>query len=60
MNKETSEQSWRVYQEIDETGAIFLGVVNAQDEEHALKIAIEQFKITDHKYQKRLVAEKRE
>jgi len=60
MNKESSEPSWRVYREIDETGAIFLGVVDAPNEEHAIKLAIERFKITDRKYQKRLVAERRE
>jgi hypothetical protein len=46
MNKECREPSWRVYREIDETGAIFLGVVDAPDEERALKLAIERFNIT--------------
>lgn len=51
-----SEQVWEIYRL---TGrAIYLGQVNAPDEASAIKIAIEELRVSNPEHQKRLVARK--
>jgi hypothetical protein len=52
------DHSWRISR-IRGTPAAFIGIVDAPDKDTAIKKAIEEFKITNPEYQKRLVAHRR-
>jgi hypothetical protein len=51
------EFSWDIYR-LRGTPAVYIGSVNAPDENSAIKKAIEEFQITDTEQQKRLVAQR--
>jgi len=59
MGKESKVQAWRMYREISENGSYFLGVLEAEDEEQAVKKAIEEFDVSKE-HRKRVVAERRD
>jgi hypothetical protein len=59
MGKESKVQAWRMYREISERGSYFLGVLEAEDEEQAIKKAIEEFDVAKE-HRKRVVAARRD
>lgn len=51
-----SEKAWAIYRL--SARAIYLGQVNAPDENKAIKVAIKELPVTNPEHQKRLVARK--
>jgi hypothetical protein len=54
-----NEFSWDIYR-LRGTPAVYIGSVDATDENAAIKKAIEEFRTTDAEQQKRLVAQRRQ
>ena len=51
-----SQEAWAIYRL--SARAIYLGQVNAPDEDKAIKVAIKELPVTNPEHQKRLVARK--
>ena len=53
----TKLYSWRIYRVLGDLHP--LGIVDAIDSDHAVKVAIQKFEITNPEHQKRLLAQRR-